>query len=138
VKQLGFTLFAAAVLTLPLCAQVILRADIPFEFRVGTNILQAGRYDVRLSFNHMQGLLNLACHACEGNVSVGTNNVTAENHAGSAGKLVFEKYGDQYFLSSVWSPGGGEASALPKSKTEREIARNGSPGQTIEVVLARR
>jgi hypothetical protein len=40
----------------------------------------------------------------------------------------------------VWSPGTGDGSALPKSRTEREIARSASLAQTrhVTVLLARR
>jgi len=39
------------------------------------------------------------------------------------GRLVFNKYGDTYYLSEVWKPGDSQGGALAKSKTEREIAR---------------
>ena len=38
------------------------------------------------------------------------------------GKLVFHKYGNQYFLAQVWIPGY-KALELAKSKSERAIER---------------
>src|SRR5271157_5374047 len=48
-KRIGLTIFAAAVLALPLCAQTVttaLRAEIPFEFAVGNTTVPAGEYVV--------------------------------------------------------------------------------------------
>jgi hypothetical protein len=50
-------------------------------------------------------------------------------------KLVFNKYGDKYFLSSVWMPGRGVGNALPTSKTESETALRAALAPTSQVVL---
>lgn len=39
-------------------------------------------------------------------------------------KLVFTRYDDQYFLSQVWSPADNTGLELPKSRSERTLARN--------------
>jgi hypothetical protein len=38
-------------------------------------------------------------------------------------KLVFHKYGEQYFLSQVWEAGESAGRALIKSKSERALER---------------
>ena len=39
-------------------------------------------------------------------------------------KLVFHKYGDQYFLSQIWTPGGSTGRELLMPRLERELAKN--------------
>ena len=38
-------------------------------------------------------------------------------------KLVFNRYGDRYFLAQVWPPETDQGRLLPTSKEEREFAR---------------
>ena len=44
------------------------------------------------------------------------------------GKLVFNRYGDQYFLSKIWAPSSDTGRELPKSRLEREVAQRLSEG----------
>jgi hypothetical protein len=46
------------------------------------------------------------------------------------GKLVFNRYGDNYFLSRIWEPSSITGRQLPKSRLEREVAVNFALGQT--------
>jgi hypothetical protein len=120
-------------------AQQRVKADIPFEFRVGTVVMPAGQYDVNLSYNNFQGMLSLECRECGARTTALTFKAVSDQ-AHTEGRLVFNRYGDTYFLSAGWSPVTGDGSALPKSRTEREIARSASLAQTrhVTVLLARR
>jgi hypothetical protein len=53
----------------------------------------------------------------------------------SNGKLVFNRYGEQYFLSQIWAPGSGDRSGLRKTKREIEVAA--SESRKVETVMAR-
>ncbi len=117
--------------------QQILKADIPFEFRVGSKVMPAGQYDINLAYGNIPGTLSLGCYECRAMTVAKTVN-TGTGQAPTEAKLVFSQYGDTYFLSAVWSPGRREGSALPKDKTEREIAHSASLARTREVMLARR
>jgi hypothetical protein len=44
----------------------------------------------------------------------------------SHAKLVFHKYGDQYFLAQVWDEGSTTADNLMATKAERDAARTSS------------
>jgi len=46
-------------------------------------------------------------------------------------KLVFSRYGDQYFLSQIWMAGNEAGYQLPKSRREVEVAWN----DTAETVM---
>ena len=73
--------------------------NIPFEFSAGTKTLQPGVYSIkRLSGNY------LALRSVDGKSAVILNapvNLTSlDDKAGE--RLVFSKYGDQYYLAQIW------------------------------------
>ncbi|MGO9240268.1 MAG: hypothetical protein ACLQBJ_05610 [Bryobacteraceae bacterium] len=109
--------------------------DVPFEFSTGGRIMPAGQYTV----THLPELraIKLECYDCEVNVRLLTYGVGSEKSSNHSGRLMFKRYGDTYFLSSVWSRRGvGEA--LPTSKTERETVLRASLSPTSQVVLVAR
>ncbi len=116
-----------------------LRANIPFEFRIGTTVMPAGQYVVDRPVNGASGILSVQCHTCAAHVLVLVyNGRGGPKVARGEGRLSFNKYGDTYFLSSAWLFGDGSSSALPLSKAEREIGHSASLAQTSQVVLAAR
>ena len=72
--------------------------NIPFEFSAGTKTLQAGVYSIkRMSGNY------LTLRSVDGKSAVILNaplNLTSLDDKGE--RLVFNKYGDEYFLSQIW------------------------------------
>jgi len=50
-------------------------------------------------------------------------------------KLVFHKYGDQYFLSQIWTTGDATGRELLMPRLERQLAKNSIQRQTA--ILAR-
>jgi hypothetical protein len=54
----------------------------------------------------------------------------------SQGKLVFHRYGDEYFLSQIWQAGVNAGRELPKSRREIEVAANARRG--TEAIMARK
>jgi hypothetical protein len=100
-----------------------LRYDIPFVFHFGDRVMPAGQYDVSTAVNNVRDVLSLECYACRTNVIATTFPVGGGANLSGEGRLVFNKYGDTYFLSEVWTPGYTQGGSLSKSKTEREMAR---------------
>jgi hypothetical protein len=93
-------------------------AEIPFDFQIQDRVLPAGTYSV-------QPMNNLATLVIR-NEDTGES-VIALAPLGKSGKngdprLVFNRYGDRYFLSQVWFAYGGEGHCLVKSRAEKEIA----------------
>jgi hypothetical protein len=115
-----------------------LRYDIPFEFHFADAVMPAGQYDVDMTANNVQHLLAVDCRNCDARAFSLTYPIGGGNNEPNEGRLVFNKYGDTYFLSQVWTPGYSQGGALNKSKTEHEIARITSPAQTSQVIMARR
>jgi len=95
------------------------KADIPFDFMVGKESMKAGHYQIT-------GLTpsgTLVIHNLETKKSVTFQVTNGKTTAGdSDAKLVFNRYGNQYFLTRIWD-GGETSSDLIKSKTEREAAK---------------
>ncbi len=97
--------------------------DIPFEFHFANAVMPAGHYAADVSAGTTQSLLSLDCHTCQAHASVLTFKIGGGIDVPTEGRMVFNKYGDTYFLSEVWSSGRAQGSGLGKSKTERELAR---------------
>jgi hypothetical protein len=115
-----------------------LRVDIPFEFHVADAVLPAGQYDVDRNGHGMQNLLVLDCLAC-GSRAVSLTNQIGGNDVPNQGRLLFNKYGDTYFLSEVWVAGYAQGGVLNQSKGERELARATVSARTSRVItIARR
>jgi len=136
-KKLGFTVLAVAVLALPLCAQqATFRADIPFEFGVRDATAQPGSYVIRLLNGPVVQLqLGSDCYFIHANAE----EPYSPNSDSQQRKLVFNRYGNQYFLAQIRS--GGTSRDVPMSPVERELRKNtvasARPVRT-EVLLAMR
>ena len=97
-----------------------LQVNIRFDFQIGDKVLPAGDYTVRpLTRNTM---LVKSTDGSEIQVAMAWDAVDPSGKA-NRNKLVFHRYGNQYFLSQVWMTRGGDGHELPTSKAEREAAR---------------
>ena len=113
----------------------VVKANVPFNFIVNKTELPAGQYTIQaigLSGSAMSiqsqdnKIVKLVLpHACE---STGTQ---------EASKLVFHRYGSEYFLAQIWAAGNNRGQELPKSGREREVAMD-YPVQNVVVVAALR
>ncbi len=54
---------------------------------------------------------------------MGTNAAVSDRDLKSESKLVFNRYGDRYFLSQVWTEGNSQGRQLLMSDREKEIAQ---------------
>jgi hypothetical protein len=121
---------SAALGSLSLLAQNPLRATVPFDFTVGSKSFAAGEYSLR-QVAHMV----LQIQSADGgraNVMIATLPGESTKVPGSA-KLVFNRYGDRYFLSEVSADSGGWQ--VPKSVDEKELIAKGL-GPKPPVVVA--
>jgi hypothetical protein len=126
-KRQAFSL--VSLLTLLLVAgsafaqTVHVRGNIPFNFAVGNKTLPAGTYDVRtISSGDSKTLL---LRSRDSNASIIVNSNAAETlEPANNTKLVFNQYGNRYFLSQIWLSGSTLGRQLPKSSREKETARD--------------
>ena len=102
-------------------AQDALVVNIPFDFMAGNRNLPAGEYSVKVSQSDARIVLIERKDATAA-MFIGTNTVVA-NTIQSESKLVFNRYGDRYFLSQVWNEGNSRGRQLMKTAREKEIAQ---------------
>ena len=115
-----------------------IRVNVPFEFHVSAVVLPAGQYEVNVGAHNMQSLVSFDCSECRASANATTFGIGGGADALTQGRLVFNKYGETYFLSQVWSPGYSQGRAINKSKTENEIARATPSDKKKQVILAMR
>jgi hypothetical protein len=108
-------------------------AQVPFEFVVANKVVPAGQYIVEAANIDSNTLL---IRNWDSAVSLySTSSRTEAKHGASRYALVFDKYGDRYFLAGVELKGSTIAYRVTKSKAEAELeAQNVSV--TRETVLA--
>jgi hypothetical protein len=116
-----------AALSVPVEAAEV-ACKIPFSFTVNGKTLPEGSYHLSTS----QGTLIVRGFST-GAIAL-TNRVEASN--AGAPRLVFHKYGDQYFLRQVWT-GEGSGRELPQPRLQRSAAKGAQDGKvaTFEQVV---
>ena len=125
-KKHTFVMTSLLLLSLMAAAQVVqaqeaLVVNIPFEFVAGKLTLPAGEYRVeKLEKNSVVVLT----HCTQPGASAVVMTIAAQaNEPQSDSKLVFNRYGNLYFLSQYWSAGSSSGRLLLKSAREEEISR---------------
>ena len=98
-----------------------LTANIPFDFMVGNKTLPAGSYKVGRP--NTAGMLVIQSADHRGSAFFLAHFVSAKSGQDNSAKLIFNRYGDQYFLSQVWSGEETDGRGLIKSRREREVAK---------------
>jgi hypothetical protein len=92
------------------------QANVPFDFTVANQVLPAGTYRIEME---SVGLIKIKNHNKPISVFTLVNPDGASSKNG--GKLIFHKYGGQYFLSEVLSDSASMNVALLPSKTEKRV-----------------
>ena len=135
-----FLMFGLLAILAPLSAHAqsgnVQTADIPFSFTVGDKSFPAGRYIVT-RVNPASSQAVLAIKSADGRMSklVLTNDIQAARTSAKA-KLVFNHYGERYYLSQVWTPADRTGLQLPKSRSERALARNNGQREPERTTIA--
>jgi hypothetical protein len=124
------------VLAAPMSAQTIrLRANVPFEFVAGLSTLPAGEYQLDNGIG--PGVVRIwgeDSHTSSLVVSL----TVSDNKISGQPRLIFHRYGNQYFLSQVWNGYESAGRMIPATKAERALSETSmSRGPETVVVLAR-
>jgi hypothetical protein len=108
-------------------------ADIPFDFRSGSEMMPAGKYDIQTLSSHILILRGTTQNRSQLLVAMDATMLNPSDH----GKLVFHRYGNKYFLYQVWSSGQSNGFQLPRGHAEKEVIRaaNTPAPTTTELAL---
>jgi hypothetical protein len=111
-------------------------ADVPFEFTVGNKTFSPGKYTISRGTNTQ----TLVIRDSENEESAVFLVQNAAPRRDAKAMFVFNRYGNQYFLSQVWD-GSDSGSVLSKSKAERkadkkrdDITQNSIQPQTVNIM----
>jgi hypothetical protein len=121
ISMIAAICFGAALFATTLAAPVTvrIRAEIPFDFMVGKKRLPKGEYIIESVGD--TGTLTIR-NAKKGK-AVTFNIIRSKPTDSPKSKLVFNRYGEQYFLSRIWDPSSETILKLNKSKTEKQVAK---------------
>jgi hypothetical protein len=112
----------------PSHAQVLMKAHVPFSFRAGGGTLPAGDYSIiETGMTSEAVLLRVGLRGVE----LIMPNTTDSRNDFSAPKLVFHRYGDEYFLAEIWTRADDSVRKLKVNPRERQLAK--AAGLTPEV-----
>lgn len=121
----------------PLSAQTTwMRAQVPFQFLAGEKLLPAGEYEVELAPTSNRMTIRLMDGSAGLFLPISYNELTRPT--ADQGKLVFYKYGSHYVLRRVWNSGSVQGFVLPKSNTEREMAKATAQVELASVRVSRK
>ena len=129
---LRFTVIAALALAFVASAQAQTALNfktfaVPFSFKVGNKVLPAGEYKITAD---NQVIRVQQINGKENAVSL-TQRTRGVNHNLSDAKLTFRRYGDQYYLSTVWLP---DSLGRELKKPRREVTDVAQIVGVVEIV----
>jgi hypothetical protein len=93
------------------------RANVPFDFTVGNKLLPAGTYTIKEQSEHVIVIQNHDKPIAALSLVNGDS-----NRSPNGGKLMFHRYGSQYFLSEILCEQASMNLQVPTSKTEKRTA----------------
>jgi hypothetical protein len=113
--------------------------DISHPFFVNNTKLPAGTYTLRV-LDENESANTLELQSLDGHTSVMFNTEDAQpKQEPRESKLVFDKVGDDYFLSRIWVDGDTYTGyALEKPKLEKRLEARGTKIEKHEVAINRR
>jgi hypothetical protein len=124
----------ASISVCPLLAQtVVLKGKVPFDFHVGSVDMPAGEYTVK----QLGSLVSVRTAEGRPVTAMYLTSPTRAPETRRDGTMVFNRYGDDYFLTKVWIPNSTEGRALPTSKREKELISRAVTVQTASTRLER-
>jgi hypothetical protein len=111
-------------------------ADIPFDFIICREKLPAGKYKVRGVTKANPHVVLIATENNRPIEMVCTHDVQSKKPS-ATGKLIFNQYGDQFFLSELWVQGEITGRQFAKTEQEQALLKQAPPGKKREKVTVR-
>jgi hypothetical protein len=111
-------------------AQIVgnLEADIPFQFHAGNTELPPGKYIIHVLDNSDLTIMEIS--SADGKMSALFDVRDAEAKSAPAGnELIFNKYGNRYFLTKLFDQSDPDGSAVIESRYEKRIDKSTAEAQ---------
>jgi hypothetical protein len=131
----GALMLGSLALTQSASAQshmVLAKVNIPFAFQMGNQVLPAGTYVIDRESGHV-----ILLRGPSGAAGFATTIDSRRLHAANHGTIVFDRYGDRYFLRQIWQAGATEGIECPKGRAEKAavVAQNEQAATTVELAF---
>lgn len=97
-----------------------IEADVPFAFTVGQKAFPAGKYTLKRADDTTPGVLEIRNDKGRGTIFFEAQTTEANEYPRET-NLVFDKIGDQYFLSEIWASDTKLGYRLQKTHTEKSL-----------------
>ena len=137
-KTLPLVVLLGLLLATNIAAQTSeeLVANIPFSFTVCQEQLPAGKYKIRPVTSANPRVVLIATENNRPVEMICTHDVQGKKPA-TSGKLIFNRYGDQYFLSELWVQGETTGRQLAKTEQEETLFRETGATRKRETVTVK-
>jgi hypothetical protein len=113
-----------------------LEANVPFKFMVGDTSLPAGKYTIKRLDDEDQNVLEI--RSADDRIAVAFLTESAQSdRTPTKSELVFDKYGNQYFLSQIWTEGDMNGNQLAKPRAELKLEKSGGAAERDSVAYHR-
>jgi hypothetical protein len=113
-------------------AQVLIKADVPFDFSAGYGVLPAGEYSIAPTAWGVGRQSLLLSSGIRGLEIVIPKTIESRMDVNGA-KLIFHRYGSEYFLAEMWTSADGVVRTFPVHPRERKLLAKA--GLTPEVAV---
>jgi hypothetical protein len=108
-----------------------MKVTVPFNFVVENDHMQAGEYTIQQVANGRLRIQSNDGHVAASFLAIPRQGKVTPEKA----HFIFHRYGSEYFLATIWTPGLEVGWDVLQGKLEAEVARKGTaPVQTAMVV----
>jgi len=121
---LVLSVFALTIFAGKACAQIVgdLDVDIPFQFHAGNTKLPAGKYRIHVLDDSDLTVMEIS--SADGSTSALFQVQESDANAAPAkSELIFNKYGNRYFLTKLFDEGNPSGSKVVESRYEKQISK---------------
>jgi hypothetical protein len=126
-----FTIAILAAATGLVAQEPAVKANIPFNFTVGETSMPAGEYIISRPDSHL-----VKIQSADRQYVALVVSSHSYDEAGATGKVVFDKYGEYYFLRRILSPTNTTLNLdIPSGKAEKRVRTQEARLQTGEKTL---
>jgi hypothetical protein len=132
-KLVAVAMMVVIGLAVPVFAQHSgpVKVKVPFNFVIENERFKAGDYTIEKVANG-----RLRIQDASGNVSATVLAIPTQGKATvEQGRLVFHRYGSEYFLAKIWTPGLEVGWDLMQGKLETELARRKTPPVQVATLI---